>query len=282
MEENNNIDSFFDLLKNLPENIKNKLASTIISGGIALSNVEKNTLNDSNKTEISQAMGLEQGNFLADLLAGRKTKASQEYVKKYYEILNRSVLLEQKYRDIESKKDGLYDRMANAFLEEGNVNQYQKYNFRQNASHEENKELLNEQFNRQLSNNPNYKFLFNVQPKLESYSPDYSNPSLISHNYNLIINNNADIQYLKFIYALINSIYVYENKSNKNDVLIEIKLISDNGFNTFVKNIMTVTSLDILIKSIVNEGDKEYSFNMYSQENIQSERKIILKGDIIF
>ena len=277
MENDKNIENFIESLLQLPNELRKKVLSGLVSTNIALSNVEKNTLNDSNKTEMTQVMGLEQSNLLQDLLAGKK---DEKYTKRFYDLINKSIILEQKYRHDKLKLDGVYQRMANASFDSGNIKDYEKYNTFDNIDAETQKQLLIEEFNSRLLNVPNYKFNYSLSPSLETNS-NLSNPSLINYNYNLIFNNNDKIPFLKLIYNLVDVVNIYDSLSNPKESLLEVKFISDNAYNTFSKEILTVTYVDTLIRAISNEGDKAFTYNIFSQENLQSERKLILKGEKI-
>jgi hypothetical protein len=277
MENDKNIENFIESLLQLPNELRKKVLSGLVSTNIALSNVEKNTLNDSNKTEMTQVMGLEQSNLLQDLLAGKK---DEKYTKRFYDLINKSIILEQKYRHDKLKLDGVYQRMANASFDSGNIKDYEKYNTFDNIDAETQKQLLIEEFNSRLLNIPNYKFNYSLAPSLETNS-NLSNPSLINYNYNLIFNNNDKIPFLKLIYNLVDVVNIYDSLSNPKESLLEVKFISDNAYNTFSKEILTVTYVDTLIRAISNEGDKAFTYNIFSQENLQSERKLILKGEKI-
>jgi hypothetical protein len=277
MENDKNIENFIESLLQLPNELRKKVLSGLVSTNIALSNVEKNTLNDSNKTEMTQVMGLEQSSLLQDLLAGKK---DEKYTKRFYDLINKSIILEQKYRHDKLKQDGVYQRMANVSFDSGNIKDYEKYNTFDNIDAETQKQLLIEEFNSRLLNIPNYKFNYSLAPSLETNS-NLSNPSLINYNYNLIFNNNDKIPFLKLIYNLVDVVNIYDSLSNPKESLLEVKFISDNAYNTFSKEILTVTYVDTLIRAISNEGDKAFTYNIFSQENLQSERKLILKGEKI-
>jgi hypothetical protein len=277
MEKDKNIENFIESLLKLPNELRKKVLSGLVSANIALSNVEKNALNDSNKTEITQAMGLEQSSLLQDLLAGKK---DEKYTKRFYDLINKSIILEQKYRHDKLKQDGVYQRMANVSFDSGNIKDYEKYNTFDNIDAETQKQLLIEEFNSRLLNVPNYKFNYSLSPSLETNS-NLSNPSLINYNYNLIFNNNDNIPFLKLIYNLVDVLNIYDSISNPKESLLEVKFISDNAYNTFSKEILTITYVDTLIRAISNEGDKSFTYNIFSQENLQSERKLILKGEKI-